>query len=131
MWVLMVLLLGAEPAFCDLTHPIEAGEAAPCNNHISVPRDYLAHLKKMEAALLKTEADLRKAQEDAATASEASSGAMAACQRQVDMCEASRVPSVCVCPEPGLFARPSFSWPTGLVLGFLGGVWFDQEVVKR
>lgn len=126
----------AGPSQCDLTHDINAGDRAPCDNHVSVPTAYLAHLKKAEVALEKTEAALEKTEAkllDAIRqndiAREQYEGHLAACNAQVSACEKAHVTDAC--PTPGLFSRPEFCWPTGIVLGFVGGIVFDREVGPR
>lgn len=123
------------------THPcrdglvewLNAGDVTACYGHLVAPETFAVMqlavdenmgLKAKAAALEQQVADLRV---ELAQARASGDAQLKVCENTRTACELAKTPSKCA--KPGLGERPEFSWPTGLGLGFLGGVAFDRWAV--
>ena len=125
------LLAAAPPPDCTLTHVVEAGRLAPCDG-VSLPSTYLAHLLRQEALLNEVSVKLTEAEAKLAAKQKELDDYKAEAERALAACEKGKVCLPCPPPpKPGLFEKPEFAWPVGLLVGFVGGVVFDAEVIRR
>lgn len=129
--ILAVILTAAPTPDCEVAHTIEAGDRAPCGGVLLPPVEH-AELEQARAKLEAAEARAARAEELLDATERAFVAFREESERALKACEAGKV-----CPpppkpeQPGLFARPEFAWPMGLLVGFVGGMVFDSEVIQR
>ncbi len=123
----------AHPCREGLLEWLEKGDVAACSGHLVQPETLLAYQAALDARG-PLEARVRLLEEQVLNlrgqvVEERASGEarLRVCENVRGMCEAAKAPPRC--DKPSLLGRGEFAWPTGLGLGFLGGIAFDRGVM--